>query len=132
MGHLHLKAYPRSPFREEGGNPHRQEILVKCSDKKGGGRDLENLGESLGKSDGLDELDKSDKLDKSDESDGGSVVLRKRASLRGEQELQACASGERHELQARASSGFEKLILLVMIGLITENRKSTVELFYKK
>ena len=48
MGHLHLKAYPRSPFREEGGNPHRQEILVKCSDKKGGGRDLENLGESLG------------------------------------------------------------------------------------
>ena len=51
----------------------------------------------------MDELDKSDKLDGFDESDGGSVVLRKRASLRGEHELQACASGERHELQACAS-----------------------------
>ena len=40
---------------------HGQEILVKCSDKKGGGRDLENLGESLGEADGLD---------------GGSVFLR--------------------------------------------------------
>ena len=59
-----------------GDEPHGQETLVKCSDE-GGGRDLENLGESLGKSDGLDELDKSDKLDKSDESDGRrSVVLR--------------------------------------------------------
>jgi len=41
--------------------PHRQEILVKCSDEEGGGRDLENLGESLGEADGLD---------------GGSVFLR--------------------------------------------------------
>lgn len=61
MGHLHLKAYPRSPFREEGGNPYGQEILVKCSDDEEGGRDLENLGESLGEADGLD---------------GGSVFLR--------------------------------------------------------
>lgn len=75
--------------------PHEQEILVKCSDKKGGGRDLENLGESLGEADGLDE------------SDGGRQV------------------GWREYC-------FEKLILLVMIGLITENRKSTVELFHKK
>ena len=40
----------------------------------------------------MDELDKSDKLDKSDESDGGSVVLRERASLRGGHKLQSCAS----------------------------------------
>ena len=52
----------------------------------------------------MDELDKSDKLDGFDESDGGSVVLRKRASLRGGHKLQACASGEMHKLQARASS----------------------------
>lgn len=77
-----------------GDEPHGQETLVKCSDE-GGGRDLENLGESLGEADGLDE------------SDGGRQV--------GWRE---CC--------------FEKLILLVMIGLITENRKSTVELFYKK
>jgi len=30
-----------------GDEPHGQETLVKCSDE-GGGRDLENLGESLG------------------------------------------------------------------------------------
>ena len=41
----------------------------------------------------MNELDKSDKLDRSDESDGGSVVLRKRTSLRGGHELQDRASG---------------------------------------
>ena len=84
--------------------PHRQEILVKCSDEKGGGGDLENLGESLGEADGLDELDGADGLD---ESDGGRQV--------GWRE---CC--------------FEKFRLLMMIGFVFKDCKSTVELFYKK
>ena len=66
------------------------------------GRDLENLGESLGgESDGLDELDKSD---------GGSVVLRKRASLRGgRHELQARASGEEEGGQSARARNFGKV-----------------------
>lgn len=60
-----------------GGEPHGQETLVKCSDKKGGGRDLENLGESLGDLDKSNKLDELDESDRSDESDGRrSVVLR--------------------------------------------------------
>ena len=110
----------------------------------GGLRESQRISENRWEeSDGLNELDKSD---------GGSVVLRKRASLRG----------GRHELQARASGGdlenlgeslgeirrvgrvrqvrrvgwreccFEKFRLLMMIGLITENCKGSVELLYKK
>ena len=77
----------------------------------------------------MDELDKSDKLDGFDESDGGSVVLRKRASLRGGHELQACASGERHNYKLALAVKFR---LLMMIGFVFEDCKGSVELFHKK
>ena len=60
-----------------GGELQGQETLVKCSYDEGGGRSLENLGESLGDLDKSNKLDELDESDRSDESDGRrSVVLR--------------------------------------------------------
>ena len=93
----------------------------------------------------MNELDKSDKLDGLDESDGGSVVLRERASLRGGHELQARASGVQAAIlrqQCKLASAVRgtsyklalavKFRLLMMIGFVFEDCKGSVELFYKK